>query len=70
MGVNIAAVSALVVDAGSGTVLFEKQADEPRSIGSMTKLMTALVAVKNYSLEDVFVVPVDCTTIDSTKAWL
>src|SRR3989339_1256196 len=47
VGVNIAAVSALVVDAGSGTVLFEKQADEPRSIGSMTKLMTALVFLQS-----------------------
>ncbi|HBR80452.1 MAG: Murein-DD-endopeptidase, Serine peptidase, MEROPS family S11 [Candidatus Uhrbacteria bacterium GW2011_GWE2_45_35] len=43
MGVVTAAHSALVIDAASGAVLFEKNASAKRSIGSMTKLMTALV---------------------------
>ncbi len=37
------AVSAIVVDRRSGTILFEKNRDAPRSIGSITKLMTAYV---------------------------
>lgn len=43
MGVITAATTALVVDAASGVVLFEKNISEARSIGSMTKLMSALI---------------------------
>lgn len=43
LGVIISAQSAVVVDEKSGDMLFEKNSDEPRSIGSITKLMTALV---------------------------
>ncbi|MFA6131832.1 MAG: serine hydrolase [Patescibacteria group bacterium] len=43
IGVITAATTALVMDSASGTVLYEKNAEEARSIGSMTKLMTALV---------------------------
>lgn len=42
-GIVTSAQSAIVVDAASGAVLFTKQADEVRAIGSITKLMTALV---------------------------
>lgn len=43
LGVLTSAVSAAVVDRRSGAVLFEKNREAPRSIGSITKLMTALV---------------------------
>jgi D-alanyl-D-alanine carboxypeptidase (penicillin-binding protein 5/6) len=36
-----AAVQAILVDAGSGTVMFEKAADEPMAPASMAKIMTA-----------------------------
>ncbi|PJE76732.1 hypothetical protein COV05_03135 [Candidatus Uhrbacteria bacterium CG10_big_fil_rev_8_21_14_0_10_48_16] len=43
MGVVTSAQSAIVVDRNSHEVLFEKNISEPRSIGSITKLMTAYV---------------------------
>ncbi len=43
LGVITSAVSAVVVDRASGAILFQKNIDEPRSIGSITKLMTAYV---------------------------
>lgn len=43
VGVVTAATTALVEDAASGAILYEKNVDEARSIGSMTKLMTAMV---------------------------
>jgi len=43
MGVVTSAQSAIVVDRASHEVLFEKNVSEPRSIGSITKLMTAYV---------------------------
>lgn len=46
VGVVTSAVSAIVVDRASGTVLYEKNGSEPRSIGSITKLMTAFVFLK------------------------
>ena len=43
IGVITSAVSATVVDRATGKILFEKNSSEPRSIGSLAKLMTALV---------------------------
>lgn len=45
--VNSHAVSAILVEARTGRVLFEENAHEERSIASITKLMTALVAVES-----------------------
>lgn len=43
---ELSAVSAILMDAESGRVLFEQNAHEERAIASVTKLMTALVAVE------------------------
>ena len=45
-GPNTSAVSAVLVDCDSGRVLYEKNPNEKRLIASITKLMTALVAVE------------------------
>ena len=44
---SVSAASAILVDAGSGRILYEKDAYTQRSIASTTKLMTALVAVES-----------------------
>ncbi len=41
------ASSAILMEAGSGRVLYEQNAHEPRLIASITKLMTALVALES-----------------------
>lgn len=46
VGVVTSAVSAIVVDRATGATLYEKNVAEPRSIGSITKLMTAFVFLK------------------------
>ena len=46
-GPETAAASAILVDAASGRVLYEKNAREKRLIASITKLMTALVALES-----------------------
>ena len=43
------ASSAILIDAASGRVLYEQNAHERRLIASITKLMTALVAVESAS---------------------
>lgn len=49
LGVVTSAVSAVVVDVASGAVLFEKNPSATRSIGSVTKLMTALVFLQQQT---------------------
>lgn len=44
---ELSAAAAILVDADSGRVLYEKNAHEKRLIASITKLMTALVAVES-----------------------
>ena len=44
---TVSAASAILVDAGTGRVLYEKDAYSQRLIASTTKLMTALVAVES-----------------------
>jgi len=53
---ELSAQGVLVVDANSGVRLYEKNPDLILLPASTTKIMTALVALENYNLEDVFVV--------------
>ncbi len=46
------AKSTIVMDMDSGRVLYEKNADEPRLIASITKIMTAVVAIENGNVND------------------
>ncbi|MDP2356465.1 MAG: D-alanyl-D-alanine carboxypeptidase family protein [Beijerinckiaceae bacterium] len=57
---------AILVDAESGSVLFEKNADDPMSPASMVKVMTAEIAFK--ALKDGSLNPEDTMTI-SENAW-
>ena len=47
-GPGTSASSAILVDAGSGRVLYAQNIHEKRLIASITKLMTALVAVESH----------------------
>ena len=44
----VSAASALLMDGESGRILFSHNANEPRAIASITKLMTALVAAEYF----------------------
>lgn len=60
--VGTSASSAILVDVESGRVLYESNADEMRHIASITKLMTALVAVET--------VPDLTAVVDVRAEWL
>ena len=47
-GPGISAASAILIDGESGRVLYAQNAEEERPIASITKLMTALVAVESH----------------------
>lgn len=65
------AVSAILVDGETGRVLYEKNADEKRMIASITKLMTALVAVESAPrLTDPVTIQPEWTRAEGTSIYL
>jgi len=62
---ELTAKGVMIVDAPSGAVLYEKNAYDPLYPASTTKLMTALVVIDEYALDDVVVVPP--LTVDGQK---
>lgn len=53
---RLSAAAAIVVDAGSGRVLWQLQPHERRKVASLTKIMTALVALKKLAPNDIVTV--------------
>ena len=51
-GPQVSAQAAIVIHADSGKVLYEKNADEQRSMASTTKIMTALIALETAAADD------------------
>ncbi|GIN60684.1 D-alanyl-D-alanine carboxypeptidase DacB [Robertmurraya siralis] len=50
--VSVSARNAILMEQESGRVLFEKSAHEKRRIASITKIMTAILAIESGKLED------------------
>lgn len=70
-GMEIGAKSAVVVDAGSGRVLFEKNKDDRLAMASTTKVMTAIVAIENTeNLDEVFATDNRAVGIEGTSIYL
>lgn len=51
---SVGAQAAIVIEASTGVVACQRQADKRLAIGSTTKLMTALVTLENAKLSDTF----------------
>lgn len=67
----LSASSAIVMEQGSGRVLSEHNADEVRSIASVTKLMTALVVVQQVDdLSSVVTVGAESCNIEGSSLYL
>jgi serine-type D-Ala-D-Ala endopeptidase (penicillin-binding protein 7) len=66
-GVKTTAPSAIIVDMGSGSVLYSKQSTVQRSIASMTKLVSAMVILDNGYLkgDPITIAPEDIESIGS-----
>ena len=68
---DLSASSAVLMDAGTGRVLYERNAHEPRMIASITKLMTALVAVESgHSGEEIVTIQPEWTGIEGSSLYL
>lgn len=69
--VGTCASSAILMEAASGRVLYEQNADEPRLIASITKLMTALVALDSgRGLEETVTIQEEDTRTEGSALYL
>lgn len=49
---NVSANNAILMEQSSGRVLFEKKANEKQSIASITKVMTAIIAIESRKMDE------------------
>lgn len=67
---SVSAVSALVVDADTGDVFYEKNADQRSLIASTTKIMTGLLACELCDLDAELPVPPDAVGVEGSSIYL
>lgn len=65
-----AARCAIVIDANTKNILFEKNADEARGMASTTKIMTALIAIENCNPETEFQIPKEAVGVEGSSVYL
>ena len=66
----MSAKSAILVDAQTGRVLYEKQADQQSLIASTTKIMTALVVCEQCNVLDRVCIPKEAVGIEGSSMYL
>jgi len=67
---EVSARSAIVIEASSGTVIFEKDADTRRPMASTTKIMTALCAIESGRLDETVAVSPDAVGVEGSSVYL
>ncbi|GAB7386566.1 D-alanyl-D-alanine carboxypeptidase family protein [Bacillaceae bacterium] len=66
----ISAESAAVIDVDSGRILFAKNAEMPSRIASLTKIMTAIVAIERGNLNDTVTVSRNAYGVEGSSIYL
>jgi D-alanyl-D-alanine carboxypeptidase (penicillin-binding protein 5/6) len=67
---QIVAQSAILIDAASGKVLFQKNADVQRPVASTQKLLTALLVARRGNLDELVTIQSPETAVEPTKLGL
>ncbi|MDR3593052.1 MAG: D-alanyl-D-alanine carboxypeptidase [Negativicutes bacterium] len=67
---DIAAKSAIVIEATTGKVLYSKNADERRYPASTTKMMTLIVALEQGNLNDMVTASPNAANTEGSSLWL
>lgn len=67
---DISAKSAVLIEAESGRVIFEKNAYERRQMASTTKIMSALLCIESGSLDDYFKVDSEAIKVEGSSMGL
>lgn len=64
------AASAIIIDANSGRVLWQKNADTPRYPASTTKILTALLLIEHTKPDDIITAPPDILKVGQSSMHL
>lgn len=67
---DVSAESAILIEAGSGRVIWEKDADKQLPIASTTKIMTALIAIENSPEDSMVTVAGEACGIEGSSIYL
>lgn len=68
--VSTSAKSAILYEAETGRILYQKNAEEQREIASTTKIMTALIVCENADLDEIVTVKPEFSGIEGTSIYL
>lgn len=69
--ISVSAESAVLIDALSGRILYEKEPDKRLPMASTTKIMTAIVALEaGVALDKVFKIPKEVTGVEGSSIYL
>jgi D-alanyl-D-alanine carboxypeptidase (penicillin-binding protein 5/6) len=67
---GISAEAAALIDVDSGRILYQKNGSKKMRIASLTKTMTAIVAIESANLQDVVTVPPEAVGVDGSSIYL
>ena len=67
---DLTAKSAIVMEASTGKILYQKDVDSLRYPASTTKIMTLLVALENGNLDDMVTVSANAAQTEGSSLWL
>lgn len=67
---SVSAEAAAMIDVASGRILYEKKGDQKMRIASLTKTMTAIVAIESTELSDVVTVPPEAVGVEGSSIYL
>ncbi len=69
-GLSLSCRSCVLMDSDSGRVLYEKDKDNPRLIASITKIMTAILAIESGRLEEEVTVGEEVLTMYGSNIYI
>ncbi|MGE5703483.1 MAG: D-alanyl-D-alanine carboxypeptidase family protein [Clostridia bacterium] len=67
---GLSAEAAALIDVASGRVLYEKNGDKKMRIASLTKTLTAIVAIESANLKDIVTVPKEAVGVEGSSIYL
>lgn len=67
---GLSAASAVLIDASSGRIIYEKDANSRRPMASTTKIMTALVALESGNTDRTVTVPAEACGVEGSSIYL
>ncbi|WP_432776925.1 D-alanyl-D-alanine carboxypeptidase family protein [Brevibacillus gelatini] len=67
---SLSAEGAALIDVASGRILYSKNGSKKMRIASLTKTMTAIVAIENGKLDDVVTVPPEAVGVEGSSIYL